>query len=576
MANERLTSFGITYDMSDITALADSTPATSFNKDFADIDKLKTTVVKPGQMTLEHNYCILDGVQEEFDVEPDIAFFTEEMSDENGEFETVPTITVSFTEYHSSYALTINFIDDSALQVRCTWYQDNTPIFVNVFDVDDRNFIIRESVQNYNGLKIEFIKTIPYRYVKVNYIRYGVLIDWTENEVKTANLTMNIDRLSSQLSTNNLDFNVIDPADETNPGNTKGLHNYFQRTQVMYPYEIVNGQRIDLGRYFLDSFSYEKNVCRINAVSYMGLFSDTIYDRGDVYDGTKAGVILDDVFAVLGIENYTIDETTYNQLIYGILPPADCKTIIQQILFACNSIIDTTNLENIRITKSTTVTYGTISRGTKMNTRVTRTNYVSGVEVKFNNYALSVNASQAIKNEYEVGRHKVTFTEAYTDYSITGGTLVEQSTFYVIFDVATAGEVIITAKKYEPVENIVTVVRPYIEPGEGYNVQSYSTTLCNAATAKWLAQQILTYFDNRLEISVKHLISSANMNERWIVENSNPGMDKYIGIFTERNIDLTGGFIDNAVLIGYYDKADYQYYMNELGTDYIADDNRSI
>ena len=148
MANNRLTEFGLTYDMSDITALKDSNPTTSFNKAFADISLLKDDKINSGQMTLEHNYSILDGEQEEFDDEPEtIAFFTSEMSDENGEFETNPTIVVNFTEMHSSYALTLNFIDDYPLQIKCEWYQGSEIVLRNTYTVNAQEFIIRQSVK---------------------------------------------------------------------------------------------------------------------------------------------------------------------------------------------------------------------------------------------------------------------------------------------------------------------------------------------------------------------------------------------------------------------------------------------
>jgi hypothetical protein len=53
--------------------------------------------------------------------------------------------------------------------------------------------------------------------------------------------------------------------------------------------------------------------------------------------------------------------------------------------------------------------------------------------------------------------------------------------------------------------------------------------------------------------------------ENWkIVENANPQYENYLAMFTKRNFDLTGGFIDNATLVGYQNLRDYYYAGIEL------------
>ena len=99
------------------------------------------------------------------------------------------------------------------------------------------------------------------------------------------------------------------------------------------------------------------------------------------------------------------------------------------------------------------------------------------------------------------------------------------------------------------------------------NVKSYTTNLCNEITARALGEKILSYYNNRLEIEVKYFANTLNMNEKWIIENPTPKMDNYIGIFTARDIDLTGGFIDSAKFVGFFDKADYQYFARDLEYD---------
>ena len=47
-----------------------------------------------------------------------------------------------------------------------------------------------------------------------------------------------------------------------------------------------------------------------------------------------------------------------------------------------------------------------------------------------------------------------------------------------------------------------------------------------------------------------------------VIENAIPSYNNYIGVYSKRNLDLTGGFIDMATLIGYQNDRDQYYYAD--------------
>lgn len=578
----RRTEFGIKYDLSDVKAASDAELTPTAQKSFANIDLLLEDIQFYNQMTLEHNYCVLDGNQDEFDNSPDnVAYFSDEMSDENGEFNVNPTLVIEFTATHSSVGLTFRFVETYPSRMKIQWYQDSTLIYQNDYDVTELEQIIIQPVQNYNKIVVTFLKTaIPYRYIKMSFLRFGVLLHWNESNVKSAKLVQQHDIISKQLPINTLTFDIVDTKGDTNIGNSSGIQQFFQKSQAMFPYEIINGNTTPLGRYYLDTFSNEKVITKINAVSIIGLLDEVQFEDGEMYDGETAKNVIDAIMGVAGIEDYDIDATTQAQLLYGTITPTSCRNALQQVLFACGSIIDVTDVENIHIKKMSSSIIGNITKETKFTTKVTKTSYVSGVKVKYNQYSVDEqNTGRSLtKGTYPAGTHKIVYNDPHINYAIDTGTITDSSLYYVIFELEEESEIEITADSYAKVENSIQSNRAFIDAGESVNVVEVSTTLCNYATAKVLSEKLLEYYGNRLELNVKHLAIDNAMNYSHNVENIRPDMDNYIAMYTQRSLDLTGGFIDTSKMLGYFDNSAYYYYAtdNENYIEYVADDNEVI
>lgn len=603
--NDRFTEFEVEYDLSDVTALEDSTPVSSFNKSFADISKLKKFTDYPDYMTFEHNYSVLDGTKPEFEDDPDnVAFFNTVKSNFiTGDYDTPPTISLNFTERHSSFALMLYFVgDNSPLTARITWYEEDLVIYRNVFEITPYKgaYIIRRPVQNYTHIDIEFLSSVPDRYVKLWYIRYGCIMLWDELNVKSAKLLQENDLISDKISINKLNYEIVDVDDDTDPSNPTGIHNYFQRTQIMYGYEICGENRLPLGRYFLDKYSYKNNLCKISATDHAGLWDTIQFSTGRFYNGITAGDLLDEIFAVAKVEKYEIDEVTAEQLLYGTLPPMSVRKALREVLFACQSVLDTTDEENIIIYKTSEAMSDTITRGQKFSTEVTKTKYISGVEVKYSSYELSMQEeeqesldendnpvtetvlvpvrSEVSKSNYQAGIHLITFGDPHTNYELSDGTIISSGLYFIEFELDEEGEVIITAEMYTKLTESIRVDRPYIEAGEGENVVSFSSYLCNAKTAKQVAEKILDYYSMRLEAKVQWETTNNNMDNKHLVENPKSGLNNIIGYYTSRNIDLSGGFIDTAKFIGYFDLSNYYYYgrRQQEQVELYTDENEVI
>lgn len=606
MADNRTTEFELVYDMSDVTAKEDATPTAQSYKYFDD-DIILDDNILDSRMTLEHNFCVLDGTQSEFkDDTSDIPFFSE-LTTINGLFRAMTLITMWFSELHSSYALTINFMDDYPLLIKCTWYRDNDKLFESEYDVDCNDFVIRKSVQNYDKIQIEFLKTLPFRYVKVNYIRFGVILDWNENNLKSGNLLMEIDPISSALPESNLTFEVVDDTDETNPGNKEGLHNYFQRNQSMQPYEIVNGNKIKLGKFYLQDFSYNKNVCKVQTTTLLTLMENTDFSAIGTAskandpmhtprpnDYKSATYWLELIFAEIGLtsSDYSIDASLSSvNLYFGFAEMScNCKQALQEVLFAANAIVDfSSNVYDVVVKPRTSVVSGIIPKTTKFSTSVKKTEYVTGVKIHYNTIvwaATDSNNMYIINERMKAGTYKIIFNELRAMFSITqeqqgdfgySNYTTNHLTLTVNRDNALVQLSSIFIGQWKT-DKFVEVDRPVIEAGQWVNVKEFTTSFCNEETATALAKKLLAYYDNRLEIDIKNLVttSSVGIDEQWIIQNSTTGMDDYLARYTQRSIDLVKGFIDSAKMIGMFDTSATELYLKTQDYELYTDDNEVI
>lgn len=568
--DERFTNFYLDYDIEDVTAARDASfPSPADQQSFTHIqgsvdrDSLELTFPR---FTFEHNFNVLDGSLQPLETEGNVPivvpYFNKTLSDSDGYYSNVPSLEITFSRVHSSFAFMFYFIDDFPLEMELTfWDMHDELISKFTCEVDRFDYTTFHDVYGYAKILIKFTKTLPKRYVKLKYIKFGTVITWDETNIQNGTIVQQSDRMSKQLAIDTLSFTVVDVAGKLNLGNTAGMHRYFQRDQIMYPYEIIETpqadgsyleEKINLGKYYLNTFSENSNLGKMTAQSYLGLMDAIIFYDGEMYNGELAGHVIEDIFTTMGLEseNYTIDSATYNQPLYGTITPKKCREALKDVLFATHSIINSHNLEHIEIKKSTVIQKPDIQKGKKFSTSTKKNDYCYGVNVKYTTYSKESEPKEISKGTYEAGTHTVYFSSPCADLSINRGTIISQSTYACTFTVPSAGEVIFTGYAYATATSIAKATRLNLEAGEVESVKSFTTNLLNAQQAEVLAAQLLEYLSYDLTITVKALAMDNDMEDFHIVENPVEMFSDYYGMFTKRSINLTGGFISTDTLIG--------------------------
>lgn len=572
------TEFFVKYDLFDTTALQDAQESTQSNAPFADISLLKDNVSAPSYGTLEHNFFVLDGSKDEMPDSPDnLAYFSAGLSDENGVFPTGTQIEINFAENHTSYGLTLYFLDAYPLEIEIAWY-DLFGIIQSkkMFYPDGVRYFCKNPVENYGKIAIRFLKGLPHHNVKLQHIEYGTTITWGSDTIKSGKLINDTDPISDKIATDKLTFDFVDATDEFNLGNAGGMHKLFQRKQKMLPYEVVNGATIPLGVFFLDSNTTSKNICKLSAIDYKGMLANTDFKDGRIYGGDKAGEVIDEIMSAAGIEDYTVDEETANTPLYGTLKIQTCQKALREVLFACGSIISTAHRTDIIIRKVNKKLTSSIGRNRKFSTTLKADKYVSDVTVKYKDWTVDEKVSEIAKGTYGVGIHTIQLTNPATNLTTSTGTIVKQMPYYLVLriDAEPRAAVVISGQKYVSNEIAVVSSIEHIKAGEVRNAKTFSGALLNFNSAQRVADSILEYYQLQQIIQTKYLAQNESAGEWAEIENVMVGHANFVAAIESLTTDLTGGFISTAKCRGYFKfVTDYYYADGEL---YTSDDAGEI
>lgn len=558
------TAFRADYELKDTTAIDDSRPTTAYNSAFADIEKVKDNVTFENYATLEENYFLLDGTMPEFPDEPeDIVYFSNVLSGPDGTYETPPVIHILFTENHTSIGLTFYFVGDYPLEMEITWKDLNgTYLSHKSFTVDTAVYFARHQVENYGRLEIRFLKTKSYRYVKLQYLEYGTDLTFGVGglPVKSAQIIEETDPISDKIAINKLTYKLIDEHDDFNVGNIAGLHKVLQAGQKLLAYEMVNGEELLLGRFFLSSNSTDKKITSISCVDFKGLLDNSKFRNGKVYAGEPAGPVIDSIMSAAGIEDYTVDEETRATPLYGWLKIQTCRKAIREVLFACGSVIDSSRSRTLNIYKQVRTVRTIVKRSRKFSTVATEQEYVSDVSVKFPVYTLETEEKEVVKGSYTAGMHTIDFSTPVANMAINIGEIIAQTNNYVTFLLQEPTEVIITGHKYSKEDLTATASVQNVAAGHIRVSKDYSCTLLDAAQATVAAEKILDYYSLRLSIKIKFLNEGDKPVDWAEIYNIQQNYGNYVAGFEKVTTDLTGGFVSTSELRGYYKLlTDYDY-----------------
>lgn len=554
------TKASIMFGLIDVTAKEDSQLSVNDKQDFVDLSDLKQDDIEEVKYgTCEKNQFALDG---SFELMPEelenMCWWSNMMSNENGEFEIPLVLTINFTETHSSLGLTFIFskTNDYCNKLNLKYYDINGNLISNKdFEPNSYYYVCNNIVENYAKIVVTLYSTNnPYRYLKLYKILYGAEKKFEGNNLMSANILEEINLVSSEVAINTLDFTVYSENDDFNIINPQGVYRLLQQRQKFEVTEtIVEEEKIkEMGIFYLDTWINEKDkTMKFNAIDIIGVIDKTDFDGG-MYDNITFANLIEEIFVSAGLTNneYEIQEDLKNITLTGYIPVCSHRKALQQIIFAIGAVADCSRSSKIKIytvkdsDNNNMIEKTKIFQGTK---KIEQNELVTGISIVAHNYTKNSEIEEVYKGELEIGINRINFNEPVSDLICEGATIVKSNCNYAIVSCSSNKEVIINGYKYIDNQQIYLVEVENLSTSEKQNtLKIESAYLINKNNAINIAKKILEYYQKTYKTSFNFLLKDEILTED--VEVDTDFEQKLVGHITKLDIDLTGGFIANTEL----------------------------
>ena len=549
----------ISFRLMDVTAVDDATLSATNYKPWSDLYQIhdETQTLDPWA-TLEGDGIPLDGSRLLFPDNPSQEFmgvWSSTLSGSDGVFAVPPTLTVTFTEPHTSVGLTLVFSEstgDWICDMHIAWYgQSGNVIHEEDFTPVSANASYGPLVEGYYKIVITFLTTNkPYHYLKLSGLRYGVLKVFGDNDLISANVIEGVDLLSDELRINMLYYQFYSPSGEFDILDPSGAYRAFQLRQDMAVTEWINGEPMDMGTYYLQEAATDGNVTDVTCTDLLGVIDGTEYMGGLWLDGITAGDLVSDIMASAGVADlYELDAGIAGITLKGYLPICTHRAALQQVAFAAGALVSCARSNMIRIFKPSTDVLDTISPDDKVvGHSLTQRELVTGVEVYVHHYSLSDESSELFSEECQVGDRLVKFSSPAAELSCTGATIADKGVNWARLTVSEAGTVTLTGKTYEDQTSLGgSVTMPDLPANSKANVMTVEDcTLMENAQA--MAQRVYDHYQQRI-VEQGDLFPGAWQPGDKVQLQQTSG-NALTGMITSMDIDLTSGYISSVEVIG--------------------------
>lgn len=564
---------------SDVTAIADSSVVTTSNQSIGSVVPFskENNIIIPSWGTLEKNQFVLNGQRSILPDDPqNVAFWSSEKSENDCTFTNLPTITVTFSKNHSSSGITLYFSDDYPVSLTVTWYSlGGEKIEKKDFSPDSLIYFCKNQVENYGKIVIEFTETrLPNRYIKLQYILYGMYLEWAEDLLMSVTVHEEVDETSDILSINTAEVKIHDERYDFDIANMDGAWRSIQREQPFILTETKNGKEIPMGTYYIDDHKFSENTATFSLIDTIGRMDRITFRDGEIYINVKAGKIMESIFAAANVDNYNIDTELYDISLSGHLETQTCREALKMVCFAIGALADDSRSDTVRIYKPTRYVVSEVGPSRKMQgqTKMELDEYVNGVSITSANYTLQSDSQNIYDDNLPAGTSVIDFTAPCqpSSVSISGGTLEKIKTNYAIVKMSSEGKCTLTGKSYTK-KTFKNSVSETAKAGEAENIKEYGVvTLYNSAQIEDKLASLFSYLKLRKKLSMEYFVDT-EQSGNWVnVKDINKNISTTL--VESQDIDLTGGFISKATCRGYNIVVTNMYYTgSELyaGGDFL-------
>jgi hypothetical protein len=366
-APTRMTKGRVTFDISDVTAASDVSSITATSDSPLSvkaqlINKVRNSSYKTA--TLEQDRFKLDGsfsfADDTLANNGELGWSSAIICDSSGVFSTPQTITFNFTSNHSSAGLTITFdqvMGEYATDFDMTAYDASNAVIATIVVTGNTDIIATPLGQLFNYRKVSVIIrkwSKPNRRARVMEVDFGIVKQYTDDNLISMNLIEQMDMLSGQLPSAEFRFAVDNSGRVFNILNPDGFYKYLQQKQQVIGelgVDIGNGaiEYVQVGNYLLQEWQSDEGSLTASFVARTNLDSMASFDYENSTSGSYSlGTLARFIFNLCGVTNYYIDPAMDSILTNTLIKKANCRDILQMIAIA--------GCANIYVTRSNIIT----------------------------------------------------------------------------------------------------------------------------------------------------------------------------------------------------------------------------
>lgn len=315
----------VVFDILDVTANTDATPTVTSEASISQKSQLFNGIreMSGKYATFENDYWLLDG---SFSLPPkstettyEAGWWSSALSGADGTFSTPQVITVDFTQDHSSIGLTITF------DTLTNEYAKDFTILVkdslgNVIHTEIvvgntlAKYVLEENLVNYRQVIITITKWVnPYRRARITEIDFGIVEEYTGDELVKIDVLEEIDTVNNNLTSNEFRFTIDNQDKRFNILNPTGIYPYLQRKQKIYPYIGVEKadtlvEYVPLGIYYLDEWKSDEGTLTASFTSrdILDILAQDDF-AGATYTSKTLKFIAEAIITAAGITDYVVD-----------------------------------------------------------------------------------------------------------------------------------------------------------------------------------------------------------------------------------------------------------------------------
>lgn len=510
LANVKLSNAGglkIVYGDIALNAKENSTATSDDKEPYVDMENLSEAIETPEYSYCYSDYALLNGT---FSNAPeqitDAGYVSQSISDNDGVFSDPPQVTFTLANgNYSSVGITIvsnEHSGDYCSHVKLEWYRDSEKLSEQEYYPDSADYFCYNVVEYYNKIVITFLETLrPLRPVFLTAIDYGIQRIFGSDEAYDISCIMEVNEISSEISSNTLDFSVKTKTEYAFDFQKKQSVRLYFDEQLMGQFYLDDGNQSSIWDY------------KINTQDAIGLLDGAQF-YGGIYTNKNVNELFSEIITPEDLP-FFLDDSFSATTVTGYIPICSKRDAIQQIAFAIGAVVNTAYNEVIQIYPQQTETSfafddSEVFRGAT----VEHSDIVSGVRVYTHTYTKSDETGE-LYNDTLNGTAIVEFSEPYYDLTITGGQIIESGDNYAKIS-ASGGSVVLSGKKFS--HATVALLKEDERITNYKNVAEVKdATLVNPSNGQAVLERVYQYYRNNETISAKVVAKDREVGQRGTI-----------------------------------------------------------